>query len=293
MSNDLVALIRERRSIEKVAVNIRGLYNTASTALANRGINPMGTMGGAAIGTVTGAIKGYKNADEDNKVGGAILGGIAGGAGGALLGNTLHQSAKNLKGIRGELKATKQGMADAYKAKHEMGFLDRLKSRFSKDGRQQLSQANQRFASDKEAKKNLLQQHKQQLSDTKMKIQSNPNLSYDQQIDEVNKLYASNPMGRRELAVDKLKGAALGPLAATMTAGALNTAGTSAFAKNDPMMTAQILEAKKKGSLSEQERFILNEKLNQIQASQGNPPQEQVAQQYAQQPSGQMSSSAM
>lgn len=266
MNNDLVSLIRQKRSIEKVAVDLRGLYTNASNALASRGINPLGSMGGAAVGTVAGAIKGYQNADDDNKFKGALTGGLAGGAGGALLGHTIHQSAKNLKGIGAELKSARQGVADKYTAKHEMGFFDRLKNRFSAEGRQKLEQANQRFTADKEAKKALRAADANTLSSEKVKIQMDPNLSYDQQIQKVNDLYSSNPQGRYETAVDKIKGSVFGPLAGAMTASAIAGAGTSAFAPVDPNMTIESLKAKK--NLSEQDKFIINEKMKQIQSSQ-------------------------
>jgi hypothetical protein len=265
MSNDLVALIRQKRSIEKVAVDFRGLYNTASNALANKGINPLGAMGGAAVGTVTGAMKGYNTADEDNKLKGALAGGLTGGLGGALLGHTIHQSAKNLKGIGSELKSAKQGYADAYKSKHEMGFLERLKNRFSAEGRQKLQQANQRFEADKTAKDALRKSHADKLSSEKVKIQMDPNLSYDQQVNKINDLYSSNAQGRYEMASDKIKGAVFGPLAGALTASAISGAGASAFAPNDPSMTIDSIKTKK--NLSEQDRFIINEKLKQIQAS--------------------------
>lgn len=273
MSNDLVALIRQKRSIEKVAVDVRGLYNTASNALASRGVNPLGAMGGAAVGAVSGAVKGYQSADDDNKLKGALAGGLAGGAGGALLGHTIHQSAKNLKGIGAELKSAKQGVADTYKAKHEMGFLERLKNRFSAEGRQKLEQANQRFKTDKDAKKALRTADADKLSSEKVKIQMDPNLSYDQQVQKINDLYSSNPQGRYETAVDKIKGSMFGPLAGAMTASAINSAGTSAFAPVDPNMTIETLKAKK--NLTDQDRFIINEKMKQIQgaqAQQAQPP---------------------
>jgi hypothetical protein len=266
MSNDLVALIRQRRSIEKVALPISNLYNTASTALANRGINPLGTLVGGTVGAVSGAVKGYKNAEEGNKLKGAIAGGLAGGAGGALLGHTVHQSAKNLKGTMSEMASAKKGLSDAYGSKHEMGFFDRLKSRFSKEGREKLQQANQRFASDKASKAQLRNQHAQTLSDEKLKIQMNPNLSYDDQIKKIDDLYKSNPQGRYEIVNDKRKGALFGPVAAGLTAGAISTAGQTAFAAPDPNMVVESLKAKK--NLTEQDKFIINEKMKQIQNTQ-------------------------
>jgi hypothetical protein len=266
MSNDLVALIRHKRSLEKVALPLDNLYNTASTALANRGINPLGTIVGGTVGAVSGAVKGYKNAEEGNKLKGAIAGGLAGGAGGALLGHTVHQSAKNLKGTMAEMSSAKKGLADAYGSKHEMGFLDRLKSRFSKEGRQNLEQANQRFASDKQAKKLLRDQHAQTLSDEKLKIQMNPTLSYDDQVKKIDELYKSNPQGRYEIVNDKRKGALFGPVAAGLTAGAISTAGQTAFAAPDPNMVVESLKAKK--NLTEQDKFIINEKMKQIQGAQ-------------------------
>ncbi len=267
MSNDLVPLLRHRQ-MEKTAIDFKGMYTNASNALAGRGINPLGAMTGTALGGVTGAVKGYKNADEDNKLKGALTGGIAGGLGGAILGHTMHQSVKNYQGLSPELKATKDAFQNKFKTKHEMGFLERLKNRFfaGEEGRAKLQQANERFKADKTVKMEALNKEKDFLNAEKMKIQTDPNLNYEQQLKKVDDLYSSNTAGRYEAANDKLKGAIFGPLAGMMTAGAISTAGETAFAPTDPNMVIQGLQAKK--NLSGQDKFIINEKLKQIRSNQ-------------------------
>ena len=266
--SDLVALLRQR-SMEKVAVDIKKMYDTASTALSGRGINPIGAMAGTALGTVGGAIKGYQSAGEDDKWKGAITGGALGGVAGGLMGHAVGSSVSNLKGIRKELADTKAAYDDAYKVKHDMDFVDRMKARFgSAADKQKLEEANKKFNEAKKVAKDALSAENARLSGEKVKIQMNPNLSYDDQVKQIDALYGSSVAGRREMAVDKLKGNIFQPLAMGLTAGAINSAGTSAFAPVDSENVISSLRAKK--NLTDQDRFIINEKMNQIRQQQGS-----------------------